>query len=459
MTLLNHANMDTLPLELKQRICSFLTPKELKPLRLTCKVFATAAERYFIHRFILFNHPDSVATLRKIIDHKIFNRYLMTLICDTSFVEEHPNYDDCREPVPENLPPSWDDYRPKTLVLDETESYGSLTKKVMIRAHDEYQNAWRAWETRKRDEKARRGWYQAFAHVQESRAHCLEVRTTLKKAFEKCPRLSNLVLSTRHLPVVQKSRFGRTGIEETDTRGMWCWRSQTLIKFWRYLSQLNSLTLISTGIEEFPANRPSITLPHLKHLRISVLEGETADFTRWRRILRGATSLETLSLALVEEDITKIVETLRSDCLRMCLLDFLCVKGDVLIDFLLHHASSLQRLGLGCGMTDIGWSRVFSSIAGRLPALERVQFEALVGGPDLDRMTPLSAQKAERFVTFGGSEPLLRFEDHEESYIYPGRGTYTAGPKQLELPPGLWQDYEEIANEDWDGYVRYKYAA
>ncbi|KAG9657097.1 hypothetical protein KCU95_g4296, partial [Aureobasidium melanogenum] len=335
MTLLNHANMDTLPLELKQRICSFLTPKELKPLRLTCKVFATAAERYFIHRFILFNHPDSVATLRKIIDNKIFNRYLMTLICDTSFVEEHPNYDDCREPVPENLPPSWDDYRPKTLVLDETESYGSLTKKVMIRAHDEYQNAWRAWETRKRDEKARRG---------------------------------------------------------------------------------------------------------------CVLEGETADFTRWRRILRGATSLETLSLALVEEDITKIVETLRSDCLRMCLLDFLCVKGDVLIDFLLHHASSLQRLGLGCGMTDIGWSRVFSSIAGRLPALERVQFEALVGGPDLDRMTPLSAQKAERFVTFGGSEPLLRFEDHEESYIYPGRGTYTAGPKQLELPPGLWQDYEEIAN-------------
>ncbi|KAH0393660.1 hypothetical protein KCU89_g12181, partial [Aureobasidium melanogenum] len=84
MTLLNHANMDALPLELKQRICSFLTPKELKSLRLTCKVFATAAERYFINRFVLFLHPESLTTLRKIAEHETFSKYLTTIVYDTS---------------------------------------------------------------------------------------------------------------------------------------------------------------------------------------------------------------------------------------------------------------------------------------------------------------------------------------------------------------------------------------
>lgn len=80
--------MDALPLELKQRICSFLTPKELKPLRLTCKTFAAAAERFFINRFVLFIHPDSLATLRKIVDHEIFHKYLNTIVYDPSILTD-----------------------------------------------------------------------------------------------------------------------------------------------------------------------------------------------------------------------------------------------------------------------------------------------------------------------------------------------------------------------------------
>jgi hypothetical protein len=103
---LNDANMDALPLELKQRICSFLTPKDLKPLRLTSKIFATAAERYFIDRFILFNHPDSIAALGEIVAHEVFSRYITTLVCDTSLLnvqKVYASYQDCRHVSP---PPS-----------------------------------------------------------------------------------------------------------------------------------------------------------------------------------------------------------------------------------------------------------------------------------------------------------------------------------------------------------------
>lgn len=81
----NDVNMDTLPLELKQRICSFLTPKELKPLRLTSKIFAAAAGRYLIDRFILFNCPDSIATLGEIVRHEVFSKCITTLFATRLF--------------------------------------------------------------------------------------------------------------------------------------------------------------------------------------------------------------------------------------------------------------------------------------------------------------------------------------------------------------------------------------
>jgi hypothetical protein len=92
---------------------------------------------------------------------------------------------------------------------------------------------------------------------------------------------------------------------------------------------------------------------------------------------------------------------------------------------------------------------IFSSIAGRLPALQRVQFENLAIFPGL--MIPESAQKAERFVAFGGPVPMLQYEDigNGKPYIGSDRGTHINGPERSEPPSGLWQDYESIANEFW----------
>ncbi|CAD0095078.1 unnamed protein product [Aureobasidium mustum] len=61
--------MDTLPLELKQRVCSYLTPKDLKSLRLASKAYASAACRYFLPRIFLHNHPNSFEEIQDITDH------------------------------------------------------------------------------------------------------------------------------------------------------------------------------------------------------------------------------------------------------------------------------------------------------------------------------------------------------------------------------------------------------
>jgi hypothetical protein len=448
----NSANMDALPLELKQRICSFLTPKDLKPLRLTSTIFATASERYFINRFILFNFPDSIAALDEIINHEVFGKHLTTLVCDSSYLKVQGVVRKYRDRQPDSSPPSWDDYRPKTLVLDDNESYSSISMRVMQHAHDEYQAACRDWEATNRRNQALRDWYQTMVYKEENDTHHLKIVAILRKAFERCPRLRNLILSSRHPSTVKRRRCHMLDYETFTAWGMPCW-SDYLTKTWKSLSQLKSLTMVSTGMAEEPENRADLTLPNLKHLRINQLpwERHTVDeLSNCALILRGAKSLETLSLARPEQNITNLLNLTRSECLQECLLTFDFVRGNALVDFLLHHAVSLQRLGLTHGDTDIPWTSIFSSITGRLPALQRVQFENLALFPDL--MLPESAQKAERFVAFGELEPVLEFEDtyFEDAYIGPDRGTHIGAPKKSEPPSGLWQDYEGIANEIWD---------
>jgi hypothetical protein len=447
--------MDALPLELKQRICSFLTPKDLKPLRLTSIIFATASERYFISRFILFNCPDSIAVLNDIVDHGVFSKHLTTLVCDTSRPKIGRVFRRYRDRQPYTLPPFWSDYRPKTLALDDKESYGSQTKRVMQRAHDEYRTACRDWEATNTRNQALRDWYHTMADREENDAHHLKIVAILRKAFGRCPRLRNLVLSSRHTATVKRTRSDMLDYDAFTTWGSPCW-SKYLTQTWKSLSQLESLTLISTGMAEQPMHRADLVLPKLKHLRINQLRASrdrysVTELTNCTLILSGAKSLETLSLSLPEHDITSLVNSTRSDCLQECLFSFDFVDSNALVDFLLHHVVSVQRLGLMNGDTAIDWTSISSNIAGRFPALQRVQFENL-GPNDFTVMTPESAQKAERFVAFGGPVPVLQYGDEDHRYTYVGshRGTHINGLKQSELSSGLWQDYEEIVNEEWD---------
>lgn len=81
--------MDALPLELQQRICSYLTIKDLKSLRLASKVWTAAACRDLLPRIFLFNHPDSCQEVQDIANHPYLKHSVTTLVIDTSCI--HPD--------------------------------------------------------------------------------------------------------------------------------------------------------------------------------------------------------------------------------------------------------------------------------------------------------------------------------------------------------------------------------
>jgi hypothetical protein len=84
--------MDDLPLELKQRVCSYLTPKDPKSLRLTSNDYAAAGSRYLLPRLFLFNHPDSFQEIQDIINHPDLRHSVTTLVVNTSFLRRYTKY-------------------------------------------------------------------------------------------------------------------------------------------------------------------------------------------------------------------------------------------------------------------------------------------------------------------------------------------------------------------------------
>jgi hypothetical protein len=85
--------MDDLPLELKQRVCSYLAPKDLKSFRMTAKFYAAATDRYLVPRIFLFNHPDSFQEIRDITNHPDLRYSVTTLVVDTSCLRLYPKFE------------------------------------------------------------------------------------------------------------------------------------------------------------------------------------------------------------------------------------------------------------------------------------------------------------------------------------------------------------------------------
>ncbi|KAG9686504.1 hypothetical protein KCU95_g7763, partial [Aureobasidium melanogenum] len=443
MSLPNHANMDALPLELKQRICSFLSPKDLKSLRLTCKVSATAAERYFINRFVLFLHPESLATLRKISEHEIFSKYLTTIVYDTSGLCSGVWQTSPSSPLQN---PRWVDYRPKTLTLNAHESYAALTTRAMRDAINNFEAA----QAEVREQRTR---LRELFYYQDSSKAYVTLRAEIQYALKRCLRLRNLVLSSRHPLTVQKAKARILKVAHWNP---W-WTANRCRPQYGFLDvpALNSLTLFEGRFPILYRINGAQAMAGLKHLRL-ILPYAASDFSHYDPycVFENMRQLETLSLGVFNCDITETITALRSNCLRVCLMDFGYVQGDALVDFLLHHAHTLQRLALGLGATDIGWAPVLCSIAGRFPVLEHIQLQSLTSRGNRLHMSRDAGLQAERFVMSGGLMPLIQYttlESRMGDYSIPGRGFSINRAPRGQLPSGLWPDYENLANVHWDG--------
>ncbi|KAG9582156.1 hypothetical protein KCU77_g11044, partial [Aureobasidium melanogenum] len=92
--------MDRLPPEIKQYICSFLTPNHLKALRLISKDCAAAAIPHFNPRIFLFNHPDSCNEIQEIITYSEMRKYVSTIVIDPRDVLYFDGFEDWVDHMP-----------------------------------------------------------------------------------------------------------------------------------------------------------------------------------------------------------------------------------------------------------------------------------------------------------------------------------------------------------------------
>ncbi|KAG9944206.1 hypothetical protein KCU85_g8120, partial [Aureobasidium melanogenum] len=196
--------MEKLPLELKQRVCSFLhaNPKLLKPIRLVSKQFADAAAPYLLPRVFLVKHRDSCAEVREIADHAIFSKHVTTLVVDPSNLKNPKSFQkwvDDHSHLRHNYPDWWD-FKPDDIDYDEdgdplldtsdarlkwsnaNKQFNAAVKKVTKTLKKSQEQYWKAQRQ-----------IAAYQSTEEFRRCFLD---TIAYAFKRCPNLVNIVIAT-----------------------------------------------------------------------------------------------------------------------------------------------------------------------------------------------------------------------------------------------------------------------
>lgn len=272
----------------------------------------------------------------------------------------------------------------------------------------------------------------------------------IKYALWRCQRLRNIVFSSHH---PSKEARDQLFLIRLCTSWNIIRRYQQDFVF-SGTDNLESLTLMRMKLPGQVTPEDAQAMRNLKHLHIDTAKSNSR-LSGMQPVFEIARHLETLSLSASRSDITTTIKVIRSSSLRVCLVDFKHVEGHALIEFLLHHARSLQRLALGLGSSDIGWAPVLCGISGKFPNLKRVQLELLQSRWNRFSMRRDAELQAERFVLSGGLLPLLQYTSLNSAtgdFSVSGRGFCTNGDSQVRLPSGLWPDYESLANESWDGF-------
>ena len=473
--------MDTLPLEMKQRICSFLhaSPKLLKPIRRVSKDFAAAAAPYLIPRAFLLKYPFSCQKLEYIVEHPIFSKHLTTLVVDPTNLKKHNTFQawlDDHEPLQAKYPDWWNfkpepedviyddegdpllyDAQSRTKWLAACGKFDAAVKKVTKKLKDSHEHNWKS--------------QQNLASYLSSKAFRRHLADTITNAFRTCPNLVNVVIADAESgPNHVMSRKMRLFQSIHPHRDAWIdSRSHDPSEF-GLLELLSAANHQNTGLHsltiiELPFNCADYSkiaslkaLRSLKHIRISyryLMDNPTTKFGfNLEQAIRKSNRLETLWLkmpALKSNmfDGDAMLSALNSECFRDIILHNVTVSENQLVDFLLRHPQSLQQLSIGVTLKTGTWVSVFHRIKCQMTALERLQIAYIRQRKDSD-IIDLSSNwwmPARDFV-FEGGELLGPSLCDEERDTMKFREYYNSGPHRSDNLPekGLWEEYDIKVN-------------
>ncbi|THY72361.1 hypothetical protein D6C87_01876 [Aureobasidium pullulans] len=394
--------MDALPLEIKENICSFLSPSHLKPLRLVSKEFASAAILYFIPRIFLFNHPDSCIEMNAILRHPEIPKYINTLIVDPAFVQSFDNFDDWVE-----------DYELRKGRHSKTE----LEEKRKI--------------------------YNTLRINQESGEIGRSMASVVRTAFSNCRNLKNFILATFHPPnVLRKRNDIFHGLRLDYSRhGSGTGPTSHLPLGEVVAESLQTITLNNIEINNWDCG----IMRNLRHLRVSLRGCRNRPNSQFNAMVHSATHLETLWIGfpwmpdgLYSPD--SLLRGIRLKKLHECLLSYVSVSEDELVDFLLHHTQSLRTFGIGGTRLHEGsWPSLFRRLSCQMAVLKQFAPETLLLAHESE-YTGSYMVAVKKFVLHGGPEPV-------ETFLEDFPHDYENGPRIIHhVQEGLWKDYDRTTN-------------
>ena len=369
--------MEQLPLELKQRICSFLhaSPKLLKPIRLVSTEFASAAGPYLIPRAFLFKHTFSCQRLEQIIEHEIFSKHLTTLVVDPSNLKKHNSFQawlDDHELLQDKFPHWWDN-KPQDIDYDEDGDpmlfdadsrtkwlaacgeFDAAVKKVTKKLKNSHEHHWKA--------------HQNLATYLSSKGFRRYLTDTITKAFRVCPNLINIVIAcpeigprhvmSRKIAMFQSIRphsdaWVDSALHDPSEFGL----LELLSAANHQNTGLHSLTIIELPFKcaDYTKIASLKSFESLKHIRVSyryLCDNPTTKFGfNLEEAIRDASILETLWVEMpsLQSNIFEgdaMLLAVNSEVFRDILLHNVTVSEDLLVDFLLRHSQSLQQLSIG----------------------------------------------------------------------------------------------------------------
>jgi hypothetical protein len=464
--------MDKLPLEMKQRICSFLhdSPKLLKPIRLVSKQWASAADPYLIPRLFLFKHTFSCDRLGFIVEHPIFSKHLTTLVVDPSNLKKHKTFQawlDDHEDLQDKYPHWWDfkpgdidyddddgdpllyDAQSRTRWLVASRKYDAAVKKVNKDMKDSHEHHWKS--------------QQNLATHLSSKDFRYRFINTHVSAFKLCPNLVNIVIASPELGQerVMSRKFADFHSIHPHPDAWIDSRSHDSSEFGlldllsarnQKSAGLHSLTIIELPFEcaDYSKIASLKSLESLRHIRVSYKYLGDNPTTKFgfdlEEAVGKASTLETLWVVMpaLESNIfdgDAMLSVVNSESFRDIILHNVTVSENSLVEFLLRHSQSLQKLSIGVTLKTGTWVSIFHRISCQMKALKTMQIAYIRERKtsDIIQLSHRWWMRARSFVFEGGRlrEPSPR--DEEANMV----GHYEGALRRHDPPErGLWKEYD-----------------